>query len=158
MPDPLNLLAKLRRCPPADRALLAEAFVLLLIAAPLLRLLHFRTIGRLVSRALPGPPRHDPALIRRIGWAVDRAARRSPLRALCFEQGLAAQWMLRRRGIDSTLLFGAAPRANGARPIDAHVWVQSAGQDVCGTPEPGRYAVLATFPAGRTTQAGAAPA
>lgn len=147
----MSLIAKARRCTAQERALLVEALALLVLAAPLLRVVPFRIIGQLASRPLPHrtprPPLHDAALADLVGWAVDRAARRSPLRALCFERGIAAQWMLRRRGIDATLFYGAAPRANGPRPIDAHVWVRAAGMDVCGTPEPGRYAVLATFPA-----------
>ncbi len=144
---------KLRRCDWQDRAALAEALALLVVASALLRLLPFRLVGRLASATAAAAPddarrTHAVALVR---WAVDRAAKRSPLRAMCIERGLAAAWMLRRRGIDATLFYGVAPRREGRGGIEAHVWVQHRGLDVSGTPEPGRYAVLATFPAGRIT-------
>lgn len=151
---------KLRRCDWQERAALAEALALLIVASALLRLLPFRLVGRLASATAAAAP--DEARrtfdVSLVGWAVDRAAKRSPLRAMCIERGLAASWMLRRRGIDATLFYGVAPRRDGRTGIEAHVWVQDRGIDVTGTPEPGRYAVLASFPAGRIGPAGASAA
>jgi len=44
----------------------------------------------------------DP-IRREVSWAVAAAARRVPWRAKCLEQGLAAQAMLRLRGLASVL-------------------------------------------------------
>jgi hypothetical protein len=78
----------------------------------------------------------------RIGWAVRAAAARAPWRAMCLERGLAAHFMLRRRGRASILYYGA--RAAGG--LDAHVWVRLGDADVVGGEEAAAYAVLATFP------------
>lgn len=146
-----DFVTKFGRFSNRDRFALAEAMVLVFLAALVLRVVPFRKLGALVSR--PVKPLSDDALRAELAdmvcWAVDRAAKRSPLRSLCFERGIAAQWMLRRRGVDGTLFFGVAPRPMGDKALDAHVWVQAEGLDVTGTPATGRYAVLATFPAGR---------
>jgi len=133
-----------------ERFALAEATILLTVSAPLIRHAALPRFGRIASRPLPrplppGPRRRDLAEI--IAWAVDRAAKRSRLRALCFERGLTAQVMLRRRGVDSTLFYGIRPGSK--MPLDAHVWVLDQGFDVTGTPPDGGYAILASFPPGR---------
>ena len=48
---------------------------------------------------------------------------------MCFQQGLAAQLMLRRRGIPSVLYYGAAQDGSG---LHAHVWVRDGDIDVIG--------------------------
>lgn len=83
--------------------------------------------------------------MRSIRWAIVACARRVPWRALCFEQGLAAQFMLRRRGIASVLYYGAAPDTK--QGLSAHVWVRDGNVDVVGCEVASAYAVLATFPA-----------
>ncbi len=79
-----------------------------------------------------------------VTWAIDRAAKRSPFRALCFERGVAAKRMLDRRRIASTLYYGVAYDDQDA--IDAHVWVVADGLDVCGASYAPRYKILAQFP------------
>jgi hypothetical protein len=82
--------------------------------------------------------------VRRIRWAIIAAAGRVPWRALCFQQGLAAQLMLRRRGVPSVLYYGAA---QGERTgLSGHVWVRDGDVDVVGGEIADRFAVLATFP------------
>jgi hypothetical protein len=67
-----------------------------------------------------------------------------PWRALCFEQGLAAQFMLRRQGIPSVLYYGAAQGDRGE--LLTHVWVCDGDLDVVGGEIAHRFAILATFP------------
>lgn len=74
-------------------------------------------------------------------WAVETAARRLPWRTMCIEQGLAAQRMLRRAGIDAVLHYGA--RQGGE--LESHVWVSVGGQPVLGADEFG-FAEITTFP------------
>ncbi|WP_159976969.1 MULTISPECIES: lasso peptide biosynthesis B2 protein [unclassified Novosphingobium] len=152
--DLTSLRTKFGRFDWEERRALVEAMVLLVIAAPLVRFLPLPLIGRI---AAAGPFGKAPATTDRtevltwmVAWAVDRAAKRSPLRALCFEQGLAAQIMLRRRGIDSTLFYGVAAASDTSRPIRAHVWIETERFPVIGDPEPGGFALLATWPQGRS--------
>jgi hypothetical protein len=72
-------------------------------------------------------------------------ARRVPFRAKCFEQGLTAQWMLRRRGIASTLFYGIARDRD--RALSAHVWVRAGAFDVVGCDNIADFATVAQFPA-----------
>lgn len=166
MTRPAPLRVRFARFDWEERRALAEALVLLVLAAAAVRLLPLALIGRIATagpRAC-APLGHDRAevLTWMVGWAVDRAARRSPLRAKCFEQGLAAQVMLRRRGIDSTMFYGVGRGTStgtdsdsGSGGIRAHVWIETDRFAVIGTPAPGEFAVLATWPEGR--HAGTAP-
>lgn len=113
-------------------------------ASLLIALLSFRRIAALAGRGRQGLAA-SPAQARRIEWAVDAWARRVPWRAVCFQQGLAAQLMLRRRGRAASLYYGAARDDDGG--LVAHVWVRSGAVDVIGCQGAERYGVLAVFPA-----------
>jgi len=142
-----GVLTRLWRLAPADRVLLCEAFFLTGLASAALRAVPFKVIGQIAAvplgRGAPDPATRA-ALVHKVRWAVAASARRSPWRALCFEQGLAAQVMLRRRGIASTLYFGA--RRDDASEVTAHVWVRDQDRDVIGCEDAPRFAVLASWP------------
>jgi asparagine synthetase B (glutamine-hydrolysing) len=131
----------------ADRLLLGETVIFLALASVTIAILPFRVVAFLASgRWLP--PRTPPAsrtdAVARIRWAVSAMARRVPFRAVCIHQGLAAQIMLRRRGIPSLLYYGAAQ--DKALGLIAHVWVRDGELDVTGCEEAPRFALLARFP------------
>ncbi len=134
----------------ADLILAGEAVAWLVLAGLALRALTFARVAALAG----GPPssgratRTDDDKADRIGWAVEAAASRLPWRPLCFERGLAAHMMLRRRGQASMLHYGA--RSDGSLGPSAHVWVRLGARDVIGGEEAARFATLATFPATRT--------
>lgn len=136
----------MRRAPPthgqADWALAIEALIWLGLTGAALRLLSFKALMRLAAWPLGGVGLASDA--DRVGWAVCAAARRWPGRPACFQQGLAAQIMLRRRGLASRLFYGA--RSNGAQGPRAHVWVRLADRDVVGGGPTAHYAVLAVAP------------
>jgi hypothetical protein len=141
-------LRKLWSLPRADKMLIAEAVFYLAFAAVAISFLSFERLGRLASFPVRRPPpltatRQQEG--KRIRWATRACGGRIPWRAMCFEQGLAAQLMLRRRGIPSTLYYGAAP--DRARGVVAHVWVRDRNVDVVGCEIAQNFAVLATFPA-----------
>ncbi len=69
-------------------------------------------------------------------------ARRVPWRALCFEQGIAAHLLLRRRQLATTLHYGAAT-IDGE--LQAHVWVTSGSTEVVGCENKNRFAQIAQF-------------
>ena len=124
-----------------DLALFAEASLALTLASLAIRVCPFRWIVH--SAGLGGnPPRlTDPAPIR---LAVKRASRRLPWRTLCFEEGLAAQWMLRRRGASAVLHYGIR---NDADRLSAHVWVTVHGELVIGEEADDPHHRVAAFPA-----------
>jgi hypothetical protein len=143
----LSLLAKFFRLSRHDRLLLLETTLWLAFAGLAINVLPFRHIGRLAARPTRGPePPEQTRLeeMKRIRWAIIACARRVPWRAMCFQQGLAAQFMLRRRGVPSVLHYGAAP--DDRRGLSAHVWVRDGDVDVIGGENKSRFALLATFP------------
>jgi Transglutaminase-like superfamily len=96
-------------------------------------------IGKAVTRADA-----DQILIAKdVSWAVTRAARYAPFEAVCLPQAMAAQRMLRRRGVASVMHFGAVRRQ--ANDLDAHAWLDAAGVEVTGYPVGARLAEIACF-------------
>ena len=79
-----------------------------------------------------------------VAEAVRWAAAVAPFRALCLQQGLACQVMLRRRGVDARLHYGVAMQDGR---MEAHVWVSTGGTVVLGTEEARRFREVASFPA-----------
>ena len=74
---------------------------------------------------------------------MNACARRVPWRAVCFQRGLAAQLLLRRRRLRSELCYGIRPdRGDG---LAAHVWVRSGEVDVVGCEDAADYRLVATF-------------
>lgn len=125
------------------RTVLAEAIVELARARARVALRPFRDVAGTASRS-PTVRAGDAALAREIAWAVTAAARRAPWRAKCLEQGLAAQAMLRRRGMAGVLHYGLKRGAVG--DLAAHVWVTLDGRDVVGGAQAAGYVEVAHFP------------
>ena len=123
------------RRPPLARY--AEAMAGVLVASLVVRAVPFRRVMRRSRRAA------DTGSIAEIHRVVLAAARRVPWRAMCYEQGLTAAWMLRRRGFAADVHYGAA-KIDGR--LKAHVWVRSGGKDVVGCENSDEYALLARFP------------
>jgi Transglutaminase-like superfamily len=143
----IALLHKFSRLPWHDRLLVLEATFCLAVAVFAIAMLPFRHVGRLASRQTgrPVPPQQIRLTeVRSVRWAIIAAARQVPWHAMCFQQGLAAQLMLRRRGIPSVLYYGAAP--DGLNGLAAHVWVRDGDVNVIGGEIASRFALLATFP------------
>ena len=87
------------------------------------------------------PPRRLP---RRVARIVRRVARHVPFPAVCLPQAMALQWMLRRRGVSSRLVFGARRKAQDSG-LDFHAWLTVGGECVIGAGEVETYAVLPPF-------------
>jgi hypothetical protein len=125
------------------RALIVEAVGYLLLARLALLAVPFpRLAKRFGSFASPGDERvsrarmaashHATETATAIGWAVTRAARYVPFRAVCLPQAMAARIMLKQRGIASVLHFGGGKRGDAA--YEAHAWLDAAGVEVTGYP------------------------
>lgn len=122
--------------------LLAEVGAAMVIASVAIRIAPVRTLGSWMGRQQPdrlASAEEIATLVR----AIRAWSRRLPWRTMCFEEGLSAHWLLRRRRLASTLHYGAA-RIDGQ--LEAHVWVRSGNTDVTGCETAARYALLARFP------------
>jgi Transglutaminase-like superfamily len=103
----MSLVGKFFRLPRQDGLLLVEAALWLAIAGFAIAVLPFRQVVRLAARPIRrSEPTQQSRLrdVKRIRWAIVATASRVPWHAMCFQQGLAAQFMLRRRGIPALLL------------------------------------------------------
>jgi hypothetical protein len=98
-----------------------EASAELTLAAAVIRFRPFeRTLAFGASRLRTGGSLSPQEL----AGVVKRAASFAPLRAVCFQQGLAYQRMARRRGIDARLHYGIGfSEAGSERALSAHVWI-----------------------------------
>ena len=128
---------------PAPPALLAEAGAAVLAASLAVRLMPFRYLAQRLSRGENGAAQADAETVYWLRRAVLAWARRLPWRALCFEQGLAAFALLRRRRLAATLHYGAATVGG---ELKAHVWVTSGKTEVVGCENKEDYGLLARFP------------
>jgi hypothetical protein len=73
--------------------------------------------------------------VRRIGWAVERAARCVPGAQHCLTQALAVKLLLARRGVPTELRIGVTKSPLG--PLKAHAWLESDSVAVFGVPASG---------------------
>lgn len=74
-------------------------------------------------------------LLRMVNFAVLRAAKRSPWRTKCFEQALAAMFMLRFRHIKGVIFFGVKKikvDPDKDKEMIAHAWLVCSGYSVTG--------------------------
>jgi hypothetical protein len=72
---------------------------------------------------------------------VERVARFTCWRSMCLEKALAGRWMLRRRGIASTVYVGMARQG---LEFVAHAWLVGEGRTLTGAGKT-VYATLAEF-------------
>ena len=130
---------------PHRRFLIAEATLSLAAAAAAIATLPFRKAVKLGSLSERSNGRQSSeSEVDDICWSVKAVAARVPWRAMCFERGLAVQWMLRRRGHDAKLVYGA--RLGEEEGLDAHVWVTLDDRILIGGEQAGEYQRLATHP------------
>ena len=123
--------------------ILIEAGLAILAASVVIRLVPFKRLAGHLSAIPAGLPVAQAQQAEEIVRAIRAWAVRLPWRTLCFEQGLSAYWMLRRRRLAATLFYGAATMDG---EFKAHVWVRSGTRDVVGCENAPDYALLAQFP------------
>lgn len=126
---------------------LVEAGMALAAASAATRLLPFKRYIELGARPIRQTDRATGPEIARI---VDALGRRLPFRAVCLQQGIALQWMLRRRGVEAILHYGVQlPKTEGE--IRAHVWVSVDGRVLIGAPQHEDYTEVARYPKPRAS-------
>jgi hypothetical protein len=129
------------------RTYLREAAFMLVLARLAVRFVPAR---RLVSWASRPPRRinrfagHQFGLVAR---AVEAVGDKKWMRAKCLPRALAAQAMLRRRGIPSKLCLGVARKGEA---LAAHAWLEFDHQIITGGDSRPRYTRLAEFGGERT--------
>ena len=131
----------------ADWLAAVEAGLWLVAALILRRLLPFSALTAIASRRTRSPvscAARRAQRMQQVAWAVRAMAHRLPWSAACFDQAIAAQAMLRWRGVPSTMVFGAG--WNCSRDLQAHVWVKVGSQAVVGGELAADFTAMASFP------------
>ncbi len=140
-------LRRAAQIPGARRWLLGEALIALLIARAALAFLPFRRIAAWLGTAGAESPAtatsEEIRTAQEVGWAVGAVARRVPWDGRCLAQALAATGMLRRRGLEGTVSFGAS-QGESAR-FDAHAWLRLGSCMVTGGQGHQRFKAFTTF-------------
>ena len=131
----------------ARKGLLWEAFAALAIARMAMACLPFRRIAGWLGTAGAESPATATAEETRtaeaVGWAVGVLGRRVPWDGRCLAQALAAMGMLRRRGLEGTVSFGA--RQGESAGFDAHAWLRLGSCMVTGGPGHQSFKTFTTF-------------
>ena len=114
-----------------ERWLLLQAGLLLPLVGLSLRVMSFRrthaVLRRFVTssdRAAAFDPETASARVGRIAYIVAMASRHTPMQNSCLHRSLTLWWLLRRRGFDSHVRFGARRQQSG---FEAHAWVEHRG-------------------------------
>lgn len=126
---------------------LAEALVALAIAGLVITFLPFRKIAAWMGTAgLEAPieaTEHQVEAACLVGWAVETLAGRVPWESRCLCQALAANGMLRRRGLEGTIRFGAAREPFS--DFIAHASLRFGTYLVTGKDEDERFQTITSF-------------
>jgi hypothetical protein len=142
-----NDLKRAARIQASRRQLLGEALIALLIARGAMAFLPFRRIaawlGTPGAEAPATATAEEICTAQEVGWAVGVVARRVPWDGRCLAQALAAMGMLRRRGLEGTVFFGASKSESAG--FDAHAWLRLGSCVVTGGPGHQRFKAFTTF-------------
>ena len=142
-----SLFRRLRRSRSSDLLLACEAACMLSFFRLALKFIPVQTLTAWMShpRQIDTSLAHDRVsrTLRHIEWSIAAVVRHAPFTFVCFPQCLAAYFMLRRRHIASTLVYGVTREHD---QLKAHTWVKVGDRTIVGGEAAAGFTVLATFP------------
>jgi Transglutaminase-like superfamily len=124
------------------RIYLREAAIALALTKLALRLVPASRLAAWASRPPRRIARFALAEVGWITWAIETMGAKPWFGALCLPRALAAQAMLRRRGIASRLCLGVA---RDGEELAAHAWVELGHDIIVGGSEAPRFTRLVEF-------------
>jgi transglutaminase superfamily protein len=127
------------------RTYLREALLMLLAARLAVRVLPASRLLAWANRPLRRRRRFAADAAPWVGWSVETMGAKPWIDALCLPRALAAQAMLRRRGIASRLCLGVACEG---LDLAAHAWIEVGEDVVVGGAERAKFSRLAEFGGG----------
>lgn len=141
-------LASWHRLPVDEKTLFFEAAYFLGIARLMVLLVPFKRIapslGTLIQENDVSEETMTDAKALKIGQAIARAVRYMPWESVCLPQAIAAQRMLRRRGLVWNLYLGVA-REDVGPGLKAHAWLYSGSSILCGAQGHRQFSVVSVF-------------
>jgi hypothetical protein len=115
--------------------------VLLLLARVLITLVPLRRWRGTLGRVAASPSGSPTTIVhRRVARAVLRATSWLPGDYVCLPRAMAVQWMLRRRGQPSALVFGVLPEHATGDLHALHAWVEVGHEVIMGADPTRSYA------------------
>lgn len=123
----------------ARRIYLREAALMLTLARLAIRLLPAERVIAWASRPPRCPSRFAAHQAASVAWAVNTIGDKPWMKAKCLPRALAAQAMLRRRGVASKLCLGVARESSA---LAAHAWLELGQQTIVGGADTPRYTRL----------------
>jgi hypothetical protein len=132
---------KLRSLSRAEVWFLVEAAVAVVTFDVALRLFSSKSCLALFERKVGSRKRRQAVSPQRMAWLVDVADRYAPGKSSCLRQAAALAWLLRRRGITTSLRIGVA-REEGK--LVAHGWLESGEGELFGLSDRNKYALLSS--------------
>jgi hypothetical protein len=129
--------------------LVLHVYVLLIVMRGVITTLSLPRITKYLGTPMEetpteGVPADQLRYARRIGWAILRAAPRTPTNSNCYPQALTAWWLLHRMRIPTTFYYGAA-FDDDRTELQAHVWLRCGNLMVTGGGPHRRFAPLTWF-------------
>jgi len=129
-----------------ERSLILESFVLLGVGRFLVKMIPFKQVapklGIINGSEIMYLDDDSKAQSKLIARLVNYTSRFTPFTSNCFNKALAAHFMLRRRGISSTLILGVAKYKE---KMEAHAWLTSGDQILTGGYEHERFTEVSHF-------------
>ena len=127
-----------------DYTLFIEAWLTLSFAKLLIIVFEFKRIAALIGNPQVESPRemHEEKIIMDIEIAIIRGVKYVFFSSRCFDQSLAATFMLKRRKITSTIYFGLNKKGE---QLTAHAWVRCGEKIISGRLGYERFTAVAWF-------------
>ena len=124
-----------------------EAFFFLGLALLLTALIKFSRVSRFLgeqgAKAPKAPDAAQLARAEKVRQTIETMSWRLPRETKCLIQAIAAQFMLKRRRINSTLYLGVA--LSKKKGMKAHAWVRCGGITLTGAKAMAHYTQVASF-------------
>ncbi len=138
---------KFVRLTSVEKLLLLEATLFMALARPAVLLFPFRRIAPMLGCEQLESPIEITTMqdmkAKQIGWAVVTMSYHTFWQSTCLVQAIAAQMMLKIRGIPGTIYMGMAKDREGT--LLAHAWVRCGSKIITGAPESGQFTIIAAF-------------
>jgi hypothetical protein len=125
----LRKLQTFAKLPAREKALFVEAYCTLGVMRAAILTLPFKRLVRSLEQHGGSftPPEADGQRLeeaRRIGRAIERAARYTPWESACLAQALTARRMLETRGIGGVFYLGVSTGDETEKKMSAHAWTK----------------------------------
>ena len=122
-------LFRVTRRDPNLTYLALRVYLLLIVSRGVITAFPLRRITRhlgipMAETPIEELPFDEGRYARRVRWCISKLSPHTPTESNCYPQALTARWLLRRRGIPTTLYYGAAFEP-GRPALQAHVWLRS---------------------------------